>query len=716
MKKISRRNFIRSTAASALGLAAVGALTACSGSSSSVAASSEAAASEAASLYTAGTYTATAQGIGEVTVTMTFDANSITDVQVDVSNETESIGGAIGEDFAKAILDSQGAEVDAVSGATVTSKAINTAAQDCINQAKGVVVDAASAATTAATGNTNPNYNCRSMDWLGEAPQIASSEIVATYDYDVVVVGGGHAGVLAALAAADDGVSVGVIESQSEDAWTVLGEDIGQWNSQWAIDHGFGPYNVGEVVNEFSKRSAGRVNPRLIKSYVENSGPAFDRLVEITEATGDPNGILNYSTGEDSTLIVQVQKDVTHYPIESCGYKTWATTAQFVGEISHETIMGCASRSNLPILEGNAVEVTKQEGAEWYYDTKAVVLVQNDNGDVTGVIAQGKDGYVQFNASKGVIMCTGDFGGNADMNWNLLGEASEWQGRSGGTGDNWITAFGGSRDGSGHKMCCWAGGMVEPSPRGTMNIGGGPTGPWGTAPFMWINANGDRFTNEGAVAQVMGTVSRQPLGLMATITDANWMKNMCAAGLEHGGPNYGRPVYYDEMEEDMAKVLDAGAEGYSVRGCTVIERNASTVYGANDLDTLLGYLGYEGEAKENALASIERYNELCAKGVDEDFGRDTGLVAIDTPPYYGIKGNNSFSSNGLGLVTLAGIMTDDHQNVLASDMSTPIKGLYVCGNVLGGRYGIGYTTPCAGNSIGWAMASGWAAGHYVAAL
>jgi predicted flavoprotein YhiN len=61
-------------------------------------------------------------------------------------------------------------------------------------------------------------------------------------------------------------------------------------------------------------------------------------------------------------------------------------------------------------------------------------------------------------------------------------------------------------------------------------------------------------------------------------------------------------------------------------------------------------------------------------------------------------------------------MTDDHQNVLASDMSTPIKGLYVCGNTLGGRYGIGYTTPCAGNSIGWAMASGWAAGHYVAAL
>jgi len=86
---------------------------------------------------------------------------------VDVSNETESIGGAIGEDFAKAILDSQSAEVDAVSGATVTSNAINTAAQDCINQAKGVVVDASSAATTASTGNTNPNYNCRSMDWLG---------------------------------------------------------------------------------------------------------------------------------------------------------------------------------------------------------------------------------------------------------------------------------------------------------------------------------------------------------------------------------------------------------------------------------------------------------------------------------------------------------------------------------------------------------------------
>ena len=699
MTKVSRRDFLRGSAASALGLVTASAFGVAS--------------AEEKGIYTPGTYTASATGIGEVTVTMTFDANSITDVVVSTENETAGIGHDLGEQFAAQILSAQSAEVDAVSGATVTSTAVMTAAQDCINQAKGIVVEVVEKEVS---GNNDPRYNCRSMDWLGEAPVIDSAEITATHEFDVVVVGGGHAGLLAALAAADDGASVGVIENQQEDVWTVLGEDIGQWNSKWAIEHGFGPYNVGEIVNEFSKRSAGRVNPRLIKSYVENSGPMFDRLIEITEATGDPNHILSYGGGEEDQLIVQVQKGVDHYPIESCGYKTWATTAQFVGPISHETVFGCASRSNLPILEGNAVKVTKDEGAQWFYGAHAEVLVQNENGDVTGVIAKTAEGYIQLNAKKGVIVCTGDFGGNADMNWNLLGEASEWQGRSGNNGEGWVTAFGGSRDGSGHKMSCWAGGMVEPSPRGTMNIGGGPTGPWGTAPFMWLNKNGERFTNEGAVAQVMGSVSRQPLGLMVTITDSKWYQGMCAAGLEHGGPNYGRPVYYDEMEEDMAKVVAAGAEGYSVRGCTVIERNASTVYGAEDLDTLLGYLGYEGKAKETALASIARYNELCEKGVDEDFGRDTGLFPINEGPFYGIIGSNSFSSNGLGLVTLAGIMTDDKQNVLGPDMDTPIKGLYVAGNTLGGRYGIGYTTPCAGNSIGWAMASGWAAGHLVASL
>ena len=119
MSHISRRKFLERAAVGALGAAALG-LTACGKSADSTASS----AASATGLYAPGTYSATATGMGTVTVTMTFDANSITDVKVDVSEETANIGGAQGDHFADAILQAQGTEVDNVSGATITSKAI----------------------------------------------------------------------------------------------------------------------------------------------------------------------------------------------------------------------------------------------------------------------------------------------------------------------------------------------------------------------------------------------------------------------------------------------------------------------------------------------------------------------------------------------------------------------------------------------------------------
>ena len=113
------------------------------------------------------------------------------------------------------------------------------------------------------------------------------------------------------------------------------------------------------------------------------------------------------------------------------------------------------------------------------------------------------------------------------------------------------------------------------------------------------------------------------------------MKSICMAGVEHGGPNYGRPCYYDELEDDMKKVLEAGAAGYGVRCCTVVERMLTTVYGSNDLRELLCFIGYEGDRLEAALKSINRYNELCYKKRDEDFGKDAkALIPIDQPPYF----------------------------------------------------------------------------------
>lgn len=60
-----------------------------------------------------------------------------------------------------------------------------------------------------------------------------------------------------------------------------------------------------------------------------------------------------------------------------------------------------------------------------------------------------------------------------------------------------------------------------------------------------------------------------------------------------------------------------------------------------DWDTLAQYMGIEGEAKENMMASIERYNELAKAGVDEDFWKGSRvLFTLDTPPFMGVVAGN----------------------------------------------------------------------------
>ena len=563
-------------------------------------------------------------------------------------------------------------------------------------------------------------YYKTDTDWLGEAPLITSDMISEELEADVVIAGAGHAGLQAALAAAEEGASVIVIESMNEEHYKVYGEDIGVWNSKWLIDKGYGPYRTGDIVNEYFIRTGGRVNPELIRQYVQGSGEAFDHMVGLVERESGRSfdEVFKYGSGDDGELIVHVQKDVEQYPIELGGFRTWAGAVQFVGEITHEPIRGCAAHSKLNNFMLYAVNESKRLGACWRYSTLAVELVQNENGDVTGVIAQDKKDrhYIKINAKKAVLVSTGDFASDKKMCTALLTEAAEWAERF---GDDSVKGPG--RNGSGHKMCCWAGGTIEPSPRPVMNLGGGPQAPWGMGPMLMLNSDGKRFSNEAAQAVIMGAVARQPRGLIAGITDADYMRSVVIAGIEHGAPNYGRPVYYEELEDDIREAVKeenrqkALTEGITCRGTFVIERNPSKVYVADTLDELLKALGYDDAAAKTALEQIAHYNELCHKGEDIDFGKDQiAMIPIEKAPFIGVKGENKGQKN-IGLVTLAGLETDDKMNVIRPD-GTKIKGLYVAGNTLGGRFGIGYATPTAGTSIGMAMTHGRIVGKTMAAL
>ncbi len=120
-------------------------VTACSNSSSTSATTAAADASKAPEstqaaepLYTAGSYSASEQGFGgPVTVTLTVDDSKITDVKIEGGDETPNVGGAAFETLQKSVLDAQSGEIDAVSGATITSDAVKKAVADAISQAKG---------------------------------------------------------------------------------------------------------------------------------------------------------------------------------------------------------------------------------------------------------------------------------------------------------------------------------------------------------------------------------------------------------------------------------------------------------------------------------------------------------------------------------------------------------------------------------------------------
>lgn len=600
--------------------------------------------------------------------------------------------------------------------------------------------------TDNATSGDRVSGYCGPGNWLDAAPQIADGDISEEKTYDVVVVGGGHSGIMAALGAVDEGSTVGIIERQPWSAFVDLegsgsnaggwyGEDIGHVNSKFLIDRGYGPYNTGEIVTEFCKRGAGRVNPDIVRNFVQNSGPMFDRYKEVYDSYEADRKANDSAVYMADTMVVidgepvpdEGEFDMSNmfeyplcntqaayggpnatYPINGGGYKTWPCNAQFYGY----------QGNNIEFIHKYIVQYTEENGGEWLYEHTGVVLTQDDSGKVTGVIAQNADGsYVKLNANKGVVLCAGDFIGNPDMCWALLNEGMEWAERAGAEKDEWAAT--GLRDGSGHKMGIWAGGMIEPSPRGWMGLGGLPSGPWGSAPVLNLNSEGKRFCNEASISQAASVALRQPEGLACYVTDANWADIVTKAPLDHGAPNFGMDDFYSVLEKEMAAVEVGNPEGSEVTGTNLAERKMmkGTVFAANTLDELADMLGYEGDAKNNFLASIEHYNELCnsADG-DTDYGKDKDfMVAIDTPPFYGGAGQLSHETRP-SMVTMSGLVTNADQNVLKRDDWSPIEGLYAAGNCLGGRYGVGYSTPFAGNSVGMAMTHGWLAGHTVGAL
>lgn len=713
---ISRRSFLHSMAASALGAAAVGLTTGCS-SSSSVAESTVASSTVTESLpaiYTPGTYTASAKGFNDVSVSITFSETSIVDVQLDLSKETDSIGQAAGDTLKQAILDAQNSNIDSVSGATLTSEAVKQATANCIAQAKGEEVVEPVIDYNALYGS---NY-----DWLGEAPTVADSEISASYDCDVLVIGGGNAGVPCARKAAELGKKVVVMEALSEEAWAPLGCDVGTVNSQLFKDLCNGD-TVDEIAvyNEWMRRTYDRSNQHFAYLFATRSGEAADymRNVAPQEELDEYSVCYNFPKG-------RYYDGKNHYAVNHSGYTSFPGTVSY--RDFYNKLGGGENQPAWKAIVKYSIEDAEKNGAEWLWGTSAVVLCQDSNGDCVGAIGKNADGkYIKVNA-KYTVVSAGDFSGNGEMVLGLMDEVRELAEASG-IELNPDNFRGMGQNGMGHKLLLWAGGQMEPGPRAAMNFGNGAGAPslaaFGNYPVF--GSDGKRFYNEAMIQfGGQGFFARRPAGdHLCTIMDSRWNENMARQGYEHNVSSSTCEREWSLVEQSMQEGVDAyyadpktkGPEGFSTYCFTGYGlMKGSRLFVADTLDELADYLGYEGEAKQGLLDEIKHYNEMCKAGKDTDFGRDASLMLpIEKGPFFGSATTTSKGRVSSGMVQMSGVLTTDHNEVRRKDDSI-IGGLYAVGNCCGGRYAIQYHTLMAGNSVGSAVTHGYCLGEYLGKL
>ena len=254
--------------------------------------------------------------------------------------------------------------------------------------------------------------------------------------------------------------------------------------------------------------------------------------------------------------------------------------------------------------------------------------------------------------------------------------------------------------------------MLPPNSKGKLDVGGA----LGVDSFLQLNMEGKRFMNEDVPGQnIADEHTRQPVakdpelakaGVKSwQIFDSKWPEQIIHMPDGHGYTTYFVP---DDKIAEYETVLSGFGLGYTTQA--MVDEAADVK--CDTLEELAEIVGYTGEAKTNFLAEVERYNELCAKGHDDDWGCDPqNLLPIKDAPFFASFGTTGGNPSG-GLCQHAAICTDGRYQVLTGEKQ-PIAGLYAAGNTCGQRYGIQYATPTAGNSCGSALTSGYCAAESV---
>ena len=660
MNKISRKGFIKIAAAAAMSGVTAGALAACNAASGSASAST----SGAAGQYIPGTYEGTAEGISStVKVTMTFSDSAVTDVVVDTSGETASFGAAAADELREQLLAAGSAEIDGVSGSTITSDAVMKAAKSCYAQAKG---EAVVSSVQLPTGDEN--------DWLGKEPDIDEAAITETVDTDILIVGAGNGGMFAAAYAAANGLNFRVIEQNANV------QDTRHWygavDSAAAKEAGEPATDKAKLLSEISRYASGKCDQRVVKTWINESAAMHDFMRSILE---DKYGwVCDFTSGSEAA-----------WPAENAEHNT-----DYLYPVQEHNYMASESASGTPRNE-LLLQYIQELGYDVDFKTSLAKLEKNSDGRITGIIAQSTedDHFIRYNANKGVLLACGGFPGNPYMMEQLdpLG-----------TSVTTACSYSPADKGYGIRAAVWAGANLdkEAAPmlfdRGVVAPGvdggyvdsdtafGGKAFPGkirqynpGTQPFLKVNRNGERFANESCpYNDIVYAAAHQPGRVYAQICDANILEDAkrfhtigCSAQTRNGGEKY--------IQGKMDEAIEAGA-----------------LFKCDTLDELADKMGFTGAAKDTFLATVERYNELYDKQNDEDFGKPAyRLSAIRTAPFYGCWLGASL------LTTEQGIAINEKGQALDTN-NQPMEGLYITGDMSGSFFANNYPCLMAGVAMG----------------
>lgn len=527
--------------------------------------------------------------------------------------------------------------------------------------------------------------NAGKLPWLGEEPSISKNDVDIETTVDVIVVGAGVAGVAAARSAGEEGAKVAVFEKGSgpqcrSGEYAVIN---GNLQARWGRDN----MDADELVDSHMVESTYRVKRSIMSRWAKGNAEVFDWFIG-----AKPDLYITETTRSEvpdehakSFLIPIFHPLPEHYNYKEEKFPVYPTAVELLP-------------SQAPVVNANMEKAIKESKVTPYYGHFVEKLIMED-GRCTGIYARNAETgkYVKAIAKKGVILATGDYSSNDEIlnyycpevlenNIQRLWFNKDVEGKNTNTGD-------------GLKLGSWGGAKIQQSHAPMIHHMGGGAGPdgagvMGIAGFLQLDKNGKRFMNEDIPGQqIENQIELLKDQMSYQFWDAEWKNE-----IQYMPAGHGVPCYYDESKpknnetyrnyKNQAQLDAAVAEGRCFKA-----------------DTIEGLLDQLEINKETALKSIERYNELCHKGKDEDFGKPSKrMFALENAPYYAVK-----MTTAALLVCLGGLESDEECHTFDENRDI-IPGLYVAGNIQGNRYSVEYPIGIKGVSHSTALFYGYIAG------